>query len=99
MKDDDQSSTRQSTMDNGYGMFRTMLAYSRTSQALVTVDGSTVSQLCSDCSYRNKDTKMYTRWTCPRLRSGMKGVNAATTSAEHDAVRNDNNLREPWAPE
>lgn len=73
-----------STMDNGYGMFRTMLAYKleRQGKQLVTVDRFyPSSQLCSDCGYRNKDTKdLHIReWTCPDC--GVwhdRDVNAAT---------------------
>ena len=71
MKNMSQSLTLgKSTMDNGYGMFRTMLAYKleRQGKQLVTVDRFyPSSQLCSDCGYRNKDTKdLHIReWTCP----------------------------------
>ena len=61
MKNMSQSLTLgKSTMDNGYGMFRTMLAYKleRQGKQLVTVDRFyPSSQLCSDCGYRNKDTR------------------------------------------
>ena len=85
MKDMSQSlALGKSTMDNGYGMFRTMLAYKleRQGKQLVTVDRFyPSSQLCSDCGYRNKDTKnLYIReWTCPDC--GVwhdRDVNAAT---------------------
>lgn len=85
MKNMSQSLTLgKSTMDNGYGMFRTMLAYKleRQGKQLVTVDRFyPSSQLCSDCGYRNKDTKdLHIReWTCPDC--GVwhdRDVNAAT---------------------
>ena len=85
MKDMSQSlALGKSTMDNGYGMFRTMLAYKleRQGKQLVTVDRFyPSSQLCSDCGYRNKDTKdLHIReWTCPDC--GVwhdRDVNAAT---------------------
>ena len=85
MKDMSQSlALGKSTMDNGDGMFRTMLAYKleRQGKQLVTVDRFyPSSQLCSDCGYRNKDTKnLYIReWTCPDC--GVwhdRDVNAAT---------------------
>lgn len=74
MKDMSQSlALGKSTMDNGYGMFRTMLAYKleRQGKQLVTVDRFyPSSQLCSDCGYHNKDTKnLYIpRMDMPRLR-------------------------------
>ena len=72
------------TMDNGYGMFRTMLDYKlqdRGKPPLVKVDRFyPSSQLCSKCGYQNPEVKTLSirKWQCPKC--GMihdRDVNAA----------------------
>lgn len=58
------------TMDNGYGMFTTMLEYklSWNGRQLVKIDRwYPSSQLCSCCGYRNVEVKnlKIRRWACP----------------------------------
>ena len=59
------------TMDNGYGMFTSMLEYKLKYQGkhLVRVDKFfPSSQLCSCCGYQNKEIKDLSirKWTCPQ---------------------------------
>ena len=60
------------TMDNGYGMFRTMLDYKlqdRGKPPLVKVDKFyPSSQICSKCEYQNSDVKNLSlrKWQCPK---------------------------------
>lgn len=80
------------TMDNGYGMFTTMLEYklSWNGGQLVRVDRwYPSSQLCSCCGYRNADTKdmKVRRWVCPEC--GVihdRDINAAV-NIRNEAVR------------
>lgn len=64
------SGLAKSTMDNAYGMFRSLLAYKLEKQGkrLVKVDKwYPSSQLCSQCGYRNKLTRDLSvrQWVCP----------------------------------
>ena len=57
-------------MDNGYGMFCTLLEYklARQGKPLVRVDGwFPSSQLCHECGYRNPQVKNLSvrEWACP----------------------------------
>lgn len=72
------------TMNNGYGMFLSMLEYKLAEQGkqLIKVDKwFPSSQLCSCCGYRNKRVKSLsiTSWTCPVCRTyHNRDKNAAT---------------------
>lgn len=64
------SGLAKSLMDNGYGMFCTLLEYklARQGKPLVRVDGwFPSSQLCHECGYRNPQVKNLSvrEWTCP----------------------------------
>ena len=62
------------TMDNGFGMFRNMLAYKleRKGGCLIKVDKFfPSSQLCSCCGYQNPEVRdlRIRKWTCPNCNS------------------------------
>lgn len=71
------------TMDNGFGMFRTLLSYklADSGKKLVTVDRLfPSSQLCHECGYRFSGTKDLSvrEWTCPNCgHTHNRDVNAA----------------------
>ena len=72
------------TMDNGFGMFRTMLDYKlrdRGKPPLVKIDRFyPSSQICSCCGYKNPAVKNLSirRWICPECGSSHdRDVNAA----------------------
>lgn len=77
-----------STMDNGYGMFRTFLEYKLADRGkiFIKVDKWFPStQLCSNCGYKNSATKdlSVTEWTCPEC--GVhhdRNINAAINIRE-----------------
>ena len=59
-----------SVFDNGWGMFTTFLEYKLTQQGkrLIKIDKFFASsQLCSNCGYKNAETKSLSvrEWTCP----------------------------------
>ena len=72
-----------STLDNGFGMFRAMLAYKLEEQGklFVTIGKwCPSSQLCSACGYQNPDTKDLSlrEWTCSACGTWYdRDVNAA----------------------
>lgn len=80
------------TMDNGYGMFTTMLEYklSRNGKQHVKVDRFyPSSQLCSCCGHRNEEVKnlKIRRWACPEC--GVihdRDINAAV-NIKNEAIR------------
>ncbi len=80
------------TMDNGYGMFTTMLEYklSWNGKQLVKVDRFyPSSQLCNCCGHRNTGTKdlKIRKWTCPEC--GVihdRDINSAV-NIKNEAIR------------
>ena len=70
-------------MDNGFGMFRNMLAYKleRKGGCLIKVDKFFPSiKLCSCCGYRNPEVKdlRIRKWTCPNCNDiHDRDINAA----------------------
>lgn len=80
------------TMDNGYGMFCSMLAYkqARNGHVLVRVEKYFASsQLCSCCGYKNPSTKNLSirKIRCPKCGVGYdRDINAAV-NIDREGVR------------
>lgn len=81
------------TMDNGFGMFRTMLDYKlqeRGKQPLIKVDKFyPSSQLCSCCGYQNKEVKDLSirEWTCPKCKTKHNRDQNASENIKQEAIR------------
>lgn len=77
------SGLAKSTMDNAYGMFRTLLAYKleKRGKRLAKVNKwYPSSQLCNRCGYRNKQTRDLSvrQWDCPECGAHHdRDINAA----------------------
>ncbi len=80
------------TMDNGYGMFTTMLEYKLAwnGKKLVKVDRwFPSSQICSYCGYQNKNLKdlRIRKWQCPNCEvEHDRDINAAV-NIKNEAIR------------
>ncbi len=80
------------TLDNGYGMFLTMLEYKLSVQGKQLVKADRwypSSQTCSYCGYRDKRLKntQIRKWTCPQCGTHHdRDINAAV-NIKNEAVR------------
>lgn len=80
------------TMDNGYGMFLTMLGYKleECGKKLIKVDKwFPSSQVCSCCGYRNKELKnlQIREWTCPVCGTHHDRDQNSATNIKHEVIR------------
>ena len=80
------------TMDNGYGMFLTMLGYKleERGKKLIKVDKwFPSSQVCSCCGYRNKELKnlQIREWTCPVCGTHHDRDQNSATNIKHEVIR------------
>ena len=80
------------TMDNGYGMFLTMLQYKleERGKRLVKVDKwFPSSQICSCCGYQNKVLKnlQIRKWTCPICGASHDRDCNSATNIKHEVIR------------
>lgn len=80
------------TMDNGFGMFLTMLQYKleERGKRLVKVDKwFPSSQICSCCGYQNKVLKnlQIRKWTCPICEASHDRDRNSATNIKHEVIR------------
>lgn len=80
------------TMDNGYGMFLTMLGYKleERGKCLIKVDKwYPSSQICSCCGYQNKELKnlQIREWTCPVCGTHHDRDRNSATNIKHEVIR------------
>lgn len=80
------------TMDNGYGMFLTMLSYKleERGKRLIKVDKwFPSSQVCSCCGYQNKELKnlQIRKWTCPVCGTHHNRDQNSATNIKHEVIR------------
>ena len=80
------------TMDNGWGMFTSMLSYKLSDRGgyLVKVGRSfPSSQLCSCCGYQNPETKDLSvrKWTCPKCSQTHSRDHNAAINIQKEAMR------------
>ena len=79
------------TMDNGYGMFLTMLNYKleERGKRLVKVDKwFPSSQICSCCGYQNKELKnlQIRKWTCPECNAYHDRDHNSAINIKHEVI-------------
>ena len=80
------------TMDNGYGMFLTMLGYKleERGKKLIKVDKwFPSSQVCSCCGYQNKELKnlQVREWTCPVCGTHHDRDQNSAANIKHEVIR------------
>ncbi len=80
------------TLDNGFGMFLTMLDYKleERGKRLIKVDKwYPSSQICSCCGYQNKELKnlQIREWTCPVCGTHHDRDHNAATNIKHEVIR------------
>ena len=80
------------TMDNGYGMFLTMLGYKleERGKKLIKVDKwFPSSQICSCCGYQNKELKnlQIREWVCPICGAYHDRDHNSATNIKHEVMR------------
>ena len=80
------------TMDNGYGMFLTMLNYKleERGKQLIKVDKwYPSSQLCSCCGFQNKELKnlQIREWTCPVCGTHHNRDHNSAINIKHEVIR------------
>lgn len=81
-----------STMDNGFGMLRDMLAYKLAAQGkhmMKVGKWYPSSQLCSECGYQNTDTKNLNvrEWVCPECGTYHERDENAATNIRDEGLR------------
>lgn len=81
-----------STMDNGWGMFTSMISYKLADRGghLVKVGKSfPSSQLCNCCGYQNPETKDLSvrRWTCPKCGHAHNRDHNAAINIQKESMR------------
>lgn len=80
------------TLDNGFGMFLTMLNYKleERGKRLIKVDKwYPSSQICSCCGYQNKELKnlQIRKWTCPECGVYHDRDHNSATNIKHEVIR------------